>query len=221
MPDSLPSDPGALSVGTYLLTLTLAAAVGAALGLVRPPGNALLTRPVRIVQAQILLAVVGALIIMVVAESLARAFAVVGAAGLIHYRAPIRDPKDAGVMLVALALGLTVGSQMFLLAGVACLFVIAILWVLETFEPATPAQFEVVVGGKEAAGLRPEIERALEGAHVPWELLGSSSRRLHYATRVPLQEGHIRELAKTMRELGEHSGRPLKWKIKKMKPLTL
>ena len=209
------------AAGIYLLILSLATVLGADLGLIRPVGNALVPRSSRVVQAQILLAVVGALIIMVVAESLARAFAVVGAAGLIRYRAPIRDLKDAGVMLVALALGLTVGSGMYLLAGVACLFVIVVLWVLETFEPATPTQFGVIVGGKDAAKIRPEIERALTTAKVTWELLGSSSHQLRYATRVPLEEHHIRELSKVVRDLGERHGRAFKWKIKKMKPLTL
>jgi hypothetical protein len=221
MPALLRFDPAAAGVGTYLLTLTLAATLGATLGLIRPVGNTLVPRSARVVQAQILLGIVGALIIMVVAESLARAFAVVGAAGLIRYRAPIRDPKDAGVMLVALALGLTVGSQMYLLAGVACLFVIAVLWVLETLEPATPAQFEVMIGGKDAPRLRPGIEGALDEAKVLWELLGSSPRRLRYATRVPLEERHIRELAKVIQHFSDRHGRTFKWRIKKMKPLTL
>jgi uncharacterized membrane protein YhiD involved in acid resistance len=212
--------PAVAGLGTYLQALLLAAFLGVALGLVRPVGNALVPRSPRVVQAQVLLAVVGALIIMVVADSLARAFAVVGAAGLVRYRAPIRDPKDAGVMLVALALGLTAGSHMYLLAVVACLFVIALLWLLETLEPATSAQFEVIVGGKDASRLRPEIERALNGANVQWELLGSSLHQLRYATRVPLKEQHIRELSKLIRELGERHGHA-KWKIKKMKPLTL
>ena len=37
---------------------------------------------------------------LVVGTNLARAFGVVGAAGLVRYRAKIEDPKDAGVMLV-------------------------------------------------------------------------------------------------------------------------
>jgi hypothetical protein len=81
-----------------------------------------------------------------------------------------------------------------------------------------PAQFEVIVGGKDAARIRPEIERALTGATVMWELLGSSSHQLRYATRVPLEEQHIRELSKVVRDLGERHGRAFRWKIKKMKP---
>jgi hypothetical protein len=86
------------STGHYLLILATAAALGAALGLIRPVRRTLVPRSAHVVQTQILLAIVGALIIIVVGENLARAFAIVGAAGLIRYRARIRDPKDAGVM---------------------------------------------------------------------------------------------------------------------------
>ena len=94
----------------HLLVLCLAAILGAAVGLIRPARRETVPRPAHVLQAQILLAVVGAIIIVVVAESLARAFAIVGAAGLVRYRARVKDTKDAGMMLVALALGLTVGS---------------------------------------------------------------------------------------------------------------
>ena len=59
-------------------------------------------------QTQIILAIIGALVMIVVGTSLARAFGVVGAAGLVRYRAKIDDPKDAGVMLTTLAVGLGV-----------------------------------------------------------------------------------------------------------------
>jgi hypothetical protein len=46
--------PGAAGVWTYLQALMLAAVLGAALGLVRPVGKALVPRSIRVVQAQIL-----------------------------------------------------------------------------------------------------------------------------------------------------------------------
>src|SRR5437762_9614386 len=98
-----------------LLILPTAAALGAALGMIRPIRKALVPRSSHVVQTQVLLAIVGAVIMLVVAESLARAFAIVGAAGLVRYRAKIDDPKDAGVLLVALAAGLAVGSGLLLL----------------------------------------------------------------------------------------------------------
>src|SRR6187401_3597120 len=113
--------PGSLSARVLhdLLVLFAAAGLGAALGVVRPVRREIVPRSAHVIQAQILLAIVGAMIIVVVGENLARAFAIVGAAGLVRYRARIKDPKDAGVMLVALAVGLTVGSGAYLFAAIA------------------------------------------------------------------------------------------------------
>ena len=65
------------------------------------------------IQTQIMLAIVGAVIMLVVGNSLSRAFGIVGAAGLIRYRSNIADPKDAVVMLSSLAAGLPVGVGLY------------------------------------------------------------------------------------------------------------
>ena len=82
-----------------------------------------------------MLAVVGALIMLVVGASLARAFGIVGAASLIRYRSKIDDPKDAVVMLCALAVGLASGVGLYALAVFATVFLVGSLWVIESFEP--------------------------------------------------------------------------------------
>jgi uncharacterized membrane protein YeaQ/YmgE (transglycosylase-associated protein family) len=74
-----------------LLVLTVAGLLGAALGIVRPVRRGIVPRSAHVIQAQILLAIVGAIIIVVVAESLARVFAIVGAAGLVRYRARVEE----------------------------------------------------------------------------------------------------------------------------------
>ena len=93
------------------------------MGFIRPVRRGLVPRSSHVIQTQVLLAIVGAIIIMVVAESLARAFAIVGVAGLVRYRAKIEDPKDAGVLLVSLAVGLLAGSGLLLLAVATAVFV--------------------------------------------------------------------------------------------------
>ena len=77
------------------------AALGAALAL-RPRRRGTPPRQIAVVETQIILAAVGALIMLIVGASLARAFGIVGAANLIRYRSKIEDPKDAVVMLCAL-----------------------------------------------------------------------------------------------------------------------
>src|SRR5436190_8042328 len=117
-----------------LLRLPLAALLGTVLAL-RPRRNGTPERQPAVVQTQIILAVVGSLIMLVVGASLARAFGIVGAANLIRYRSKIDDPKDAVVMLCALAVGLASGVGLYLLATVSTAFMVGALWVIESFEP--------------------------------------------------------------------------------------
>ena len=94
---------------------------------------------------------------LVVGSSLARAFGIVGAAGLVRYRAKIDDPKDAGVMLSTLAVGLAAGVGVWLLAGFATLFILAVLWIVESFEPKATQLFTLKVMAKDPSARHPGI----------------------------------------------------------------
>src|SRR4051794_29852696 len=83
-PASLPVEPAELVMA--LMRLPIAAALGAVLAL-RPRRQNQGQRTVVVMQTQIMLAVVGTVIMLVVGNSLSRAFGIVGAAGLIRYRA--------------------------------------------------------------------------------------------------------------------------------------
>src|SRR4051812_16122350 len=97
-----------------MVRLPLAAALGAALAL-RPKRRGTPPRTPAVVQTQIVLALVGAVVMLVVGASLARAFGIVGAANLVRYRSKIDDPKDAAVMLCALSVGLASGVGLYAL----------------------------------------------------------------------------------------------------------
>src|SRR5688572_31163953 len=71
------------------IRLPLAALLGTVLAL-RPRRRGTPERQPAVVQTQIVLAVVGSLIMLVVGASLARAFGIVGAANLIRYRSEER-----------------------------------------------------------------------------------------------------------------------------------
>jgi len=101
-----------------LIALPLAALLGAALAF-RPVRRGTPPRDSAVIQTQVVLSVVGAVIMLVVGASLARAFGILGAANLVRYRAKIDDPKDAAVMLVALAVGLATGVGVYLVAAIA------------------------------------------------------------------------------------------------------
>lgn len=166
------------------IRLPLAALLGAVLAL-RPKRSGTPERQPAVVQTQIILAVVGALIMLVVGASLARAFGIVGAANLIRYRSKIDDPKDAVVMLCALSVGLASGVGLYGLAAIGTLFITGCLWVIEGFEPQTRI-FELKIEfGAKTQGLRPKIEEVLRRYKVKYELRTAAEDEVSYLATAP------------------------------------
>jgi hypothetical protein len=198
-----------------LLILPIAALLGAALGVIRPIRRVLVPRSSHVIQTQVLMAIVGAVVMIIVANSLARAFAIAGAAGLVRYRAQIDDPKEAGVLLVALAVGLAAGSGLVAVALALCVFVILVLWILESLEPPDRAQFDLVIGSKESLKIRPQIEHAFRGKGVQYQLWASSPNELRYEVSVPFDQD-IKKLAKIIKRLDGRDA-SVEWEIKKYK----
>jgi hypothetical protein len=81
--------------------------------------------------AQVLLCVSGALVMMIIGDSLARAFGIAGAASIIRFRTPIEDPKDITILFLLMALGMATGMGSFGIAGAGTAFVCIFLFVLE------------------------------------------------------------------------------------------
>lgn len=194
------------------MLLAVAAGLGTALGIVRPVRTEIVPRSTTVVQSQILLAIVGAMIMIVVAESLARAFAIVGAAGLVRYRSRIKDPKDAGVMLIALAVGLATGAGLIGFAVLGTAFVIGVLWIMESLEPPERKPMQLSVSSEDAAELRPEIEHALRHKGVTYELREVSAHRLRYDVTVPFDQ-NIRKLSKLIERFDDANHTSVHWQI--------
>ena len=167
------------------VALPLATALGAALAM-RPRRKGTPKRSAPVVQTQIILAIIGALVMIVVGTSLARAFGVVGAAGLVRYRAKIDDPKDAGVMLTTLAVGLACGIGVYGLAVFATVFLVGVLWIIESFEPSARKQFILQVKAKDAAKVQPKLEALLRRRRVKYELRESNPGELSYFVELPM-----------------------------------
>jgi len=169
-----------------VVRLPLAAVLATALA-VRPRRRGTPHRQPPVIQTQIILAVVGAVVMLVVGSSLARAFGIVGVASLIRYRSKIEDPKDAVVMLSALGVGLAAGVGLYGLAAFSTLFLVGALWVIESFEPKTVKYFELTVkAGDQTDTLRPKIESILRKFRLRFELRAVSDEEATYFVKVPL-----------------------------------
>jgi hypothetical protein len=198
------------------LRLPLAAALGTALAL-RPRRKGTPDRSMPVIETQIVLAIVGALIMLVVGASLARAFGIVGAANLIRYRSKIEDPKDAVVMLSALSVGLASGVGLYALAVAGTLFLVASLWVIEGFEPAPRKLMELKVRlGRSPEVVRTRLEAVLRRYHARIELRGQAEEEVTYLVNAPGDVRLDRVTAEVAGLVAEHGG-AVEWAETKVK----
>ena len=198
-----------------LIRLPLAALLGAALAL-RPRRKATPPRMPAVVQTQIILAVVGAVIMLVVGASLARAFGIVGAANLIRYRSKIEDPKDAVVMLCALAVGLASGVGLYALAVFSTAFLMVALGVIESFEKGVK-RFELTIkAGDKTDEMKPRIENILRRFDLEHELRSSADDQVAYEVALPLDVNRDR-VSNAILRLDPQGHASVEWSEKKNK----
>ena len=206
-------DPGHFlhELDDAMSALPLAAILGAALAL-RPRRKGTPPRQAPVIQTQIMLAIVGALIMLVVGQSVARAFGIVGVASLIRYRVKIDDPKDAIVMLCCLAVGLSAGVGLHALGMTSTLFVLVVLFALESFEPETKKLFDVVIKSK--LDIRDDVEQIFKRAQAEYELRSVSEGELAYEVRLPFKR-RTDKISNAIVALDQSNETAVEWKDKK------
>lgn len=173
------------SIDQAIRRLPLAAALGALLAF-RPRRKGTPARTTAVIQTQIILAIVGAVVMLVVGSSVARAFGIVGAASLVRYRAKIDDPKDAGIMLSTLGIGLASGVGLYFLAIFATVFIAIVVGLLESFEPEGYKLFDLKIKAQDATAIRPRVQQLLRRNNIRYELRTAADDELVYEARVPV-----------------------------------
>jgi uncharacterized protein DUF4956 len=183
IPDIL--EPHVAMVARALIALPFAAILGAVLAF-RPRARGTPPRSAPVIQTQIILAVIGAVVMLIVGANLARAFGIVGVASLIRYRSKVDDPKDASVMLGCLTVGLASGVELYGLAAFSTLFILGVLWVVESLEPERVKTFELKVTTSDPTAIRSELELLLRRYKIKFELRTAGPKELVYEANLPL-----------------------------------
>jgi anti-anti-sigma factor len=149
-----------------LLKLLAATGIGLLVTAVHRPS--LRDRPLNrsIEQAQTLLCVAGAMVMIIIGNSIARAFGIAGAATIIRFRTPVDDPKDVTIIFLLMSLGMSTGLGAFGVAGLGTAFLCTLLLVLERLpsdqRPRT-MMAELVAEGREFPTVRVESVFARHG----------------------------------------------------------
>jgi anti-anti-sigma factor len=98
--------------------------------------------------AQILLCVSGAMMMIIIGGSLARAFGIAGAASIIRFRTPVEDPKDVTIIFLLMALGMACGLGAFAVAGLATAFLCVFLVLLDRTSARRPRAWMIEIAAE-------------------------------------------------------------------------
>ena len=91
-------------------------------------------------------------------------------------------------MLCTLAIGLASGVGLYALTAFSTIFLVALLWVIESFEAESKKHFSFTVKlGADTDALRPRVEKILQQFSLAFELRTSSDEELCYDVQVPLE----------------------------------
>jgi anti-anti-sigma factor len=120
-------------------------------------------------QAQVLLCVSGALMMIIIGSSLARAFGIAGAASIIRFRTPVEDARDITVLFILMGLGMAAGLGGFAVAGLGTLFLCAMFPILNVFAADRPRTMmvEIIAEGRDFP--LHHVEKVFAVNHVVFE----------------------------------------------------
>ncbi len=96
-------------------------------------------------QAQVLLCISGALMMIIIGNSVARAFGIAGAASIIRFRTPVEDARDITILFILMGLGMAAGLGALAVAGLGTLFLCAMIPILNVFSSERPRQMMVEI----------------------------------------------------------------------------
>jgi hypothetical protein len=100
-------------------------------------------------QAQVLLCISGAIMMIIIGNSMARAFGIAGAASIIRFRTPVEDARDITILFILMGLGMAAGLGALAVAGLGTLFLCAMIPILNVFSSERPRQMMVEIIAEE------------------------------------------------------------------------
>lgn len=126
-------DQAMLSSMDVLINLAVAVILGLAVSLVYRRTHNGLSYSQGFVISLLLVTIISSAAIMVIGSSLARAFGLVGALGIIRYRTVVKDVRDAAYIFLALVVGFACGVGAFHIAVLTAIVVLGLVILLTRY----------------------------------------------------------------------------------------
>lgn len=152
----------------------------------------------------VFISVIVAIVMMVIGNSLSRAFALVGALSIIRFRTVVKDTKDTAFVFWALAVGMAAGTSNYVLGGIGTAVVSVLALVLHATNFGALYKSEFILRFRQATGANSsshleqmnKLAKRSNMLHIEHAGDGNS---LQLTYDIVLKEGHTaQELATAM-----------------------
>jgi anti-anti-sigma factor len=164
-------------------------------------------------QAQVLLCISGALMMIIIGSSLARAFGIAGAASIIRFRTPVEDARDITVLFILMGLGMAAGLGGFAVAGLGTLFLCAMFPILGAFATAHPRQMLVEIEAEGREFPMDHVQKVFAVNHVmfePREVEQGEQAKVRYLTTLAPHDS-LEDLSNQLMDGGKAGIKNVSW----------
>ena len=117
-------------------------------------------------------------------------------------------------MLSTLAIGLASGVGLYLFAVFATVFVLGVLWTIESIDPEPYLLFDLAITAKDSTSMKESIEGVLRRRRIPFELRSTSAKEICYEVKLPL-DTHTEPVSDALMSLNPAQKVNVKWEHKK------
>ena len=130
---------------TVVLNMALACILGLVISVIYKTTHKGLSYSQSFMLTVIFVTIIVSMVMMVIGNSLARAFALVGALSIIRFRTVIKDTKDTAYVFIALAAGMAAGTSSYFLAVAGVVIVSAMALVLHSMNFGSIVKSELIL----------------------------------------------------------------------------
>jgi Domain of unknown function (DUF4956) len=135
-------------------------------------------------QASVLLAVAGALMMIIIGNSTARALGIAGGASIIRFRTPVDDPKDAILLFLLMGLGMSAGLGSFAVCALGTAFLCVFLLLLNQLGEGKPRTVILEVAASSSEFPMEHVGQVLRNEAESFEVIKMSDAKVHFSVKL-------------------------------------
>src|SRR3989338_10485853 len=120
-----------INISIVLINLALSLVLGLFIVWVYRKTHRGLSYSTSFIFTMLIISLIATTVMMVVQHNIIGAFALLGAFSLIRFRTIVKDTRDVAFVFFALAIGIAVGDGMYTVAGIAAVFIGAVILAAE------------------------------------------------------------------------------------------